>query len=271
MIAAMIIAKGNSTRIPHKNSRQFCGKPLLAWTLIQAKYSQIDEIYVSTDSEEIARITENYGARVHWREHEAESFPDMSGGPPSYFLKKWIYENRPNVEIMVCMMCTSPLRRPGDIDAGIDVCKREQIQTELASKRYDTFIYNFTAPKRMVRFLAEKNYSFGDPLAGLTIYPGKLDLTALRMTDPSYIGEEWKSVSSDDTLNKTIFSGFNSLDAAGRLAVFAYAECEPWQIVEIDYAWQFELAEYYMKKYILKDGEDVYERYWKERQRCQTK
>jgi len=44
-----------------------------------------------------------------------------------------------------------------------------------------------------------------------------------------------------------------------------YIQAEHWQTIEIDYQDEFDLAEFYMKKYILNNGGDVYERYWLER------
>jgi CMP-N-acetylneuraminic acid synthetase len=63
MIIAIIPARGGSKGIPKKNIMDFCGKPLIAWTIEQAKDSSlIDDVYVSTDDEEIASISRKYGA-----------------------------------------------------------------------------------------------------------------------------------------------------------------------------------------------------------------
>ena len=62
---AIITARGGSKRIPRKNIREFCGKPIIAYSIEAALNSGIfDEVMVSTDDEEIARIAENYGAEV---------------------------------------------------------------------------------------------------------------------------------------------------------------------------------------------------------------
>ena len=50
-ILCVISARGNSQGIKNKNIRKFCGKPLIAWSIIQAKKSKyISDVYVSTDS-----------------------------------------------------------------------------------------------------------------------------------------------------------------------------------------------------------------------------
>ncbi len=62
---AIITARGGSKRIPKKNIKLFCGKPIIAYSIDAALKSELfDEVMVSTDSDEIAQIAESYGASV---------------------------------------------------------------------------------------------------------------------------------------------------------------------------------------------------------------
>jgi N-acylneuraminate cytidylyltransferase len=62
---AIITARGGSKRIPHKNIKEFCGKPILAYSIDAALKSKIfDNVMVSTDDENIASIAKRYGALV---------------------------------------------------------------------------------------------------------------------------------------------------------------------------------------------------------------
>ena len=62
---AIITARGGSKRIPKKNIKNFCGKPIIAYSIETALNSKIfDEVMVSTDSEEIANVARTYGAIV---------------------------------------------------------------------------------------------------------------------------------------------------------------------------------------------------------------
>lgn len=62
---AVITARGGSKRIPRKNIREFCGKPILAYSVEAALQSGLfDEVMVSTDDEEIAEIGRGYGAKA---------------------------------------------------------------------------------------------------------------------------------------------------------------------------------------------------------------
>lgn len=69
--AAIITARGGSKRIPRKNIREFCGKPILAYSIEAAIESGIfDTVMVSTDDEEIADIARKYGAEVPFMRSE---------------------------------------------------------------------------------------------------------------------------------------------------------------------------------------------------------
>ena len=62
---AIITARGGSKRIPRKNIKEFCGGPILAYSIETALEAGIfDEVMVSTDDEEIADIALKYGAAV---------------------------------------------------------------------------------------------------------------------------------------------------------------------------------------------------------------
>ena len=64
-VLAIITARGGSKRIPHKNIKEFCGKPIIAYSIEAALKSEIfDEVMVSTDDEEIKKIAIKYGAVV---------------------------------------------------------------------------------------------------------------------------------------------------------------------------------------------------------------
>ena len=69
---AVITARGGSKRIPRKNIKDFCGKPILAYSIRAAVESGVfDEIMVSTDDMEIAEIAKKYGAEVPFYRSEA--------------------------------------------------------------------------------------------------------------------------------------------------------------------------------------------------------
>lgn len=76
-VVAIIPARGGSKRVPGKNIIDFLGKPMIAWTIEAAKVSGLfDKIVVSTDDEQIADVSKQYGADVPFLRNEKAD--DMS-------------------------------------------------------------------------------------------------------------------------------------------------------------------------------------------------
>lgn len=71
---AIITARGGSKRIPKKNIKDFCGKPIIAYSIEAALQSELfDEVMVSTDDEDIAEVAQQYGAKVPFMRSEKNS------------------------------------------------------------------------------------------------------------------------------------------------------------------------------------------------------
>ena len=75
---AIIPARGESKRIPKKNIKNFCSKPLIAWTILGAlKSKYLDRVIVSTDDKEITKIAKRYGAEVPFLRPKEMSIPTI--------------------------------------------------------------------------------------------------------------------------------------------------------------------------------------------------
>lgn len=71
---AIITARGGSKRIPYKNIREFCGKPIIIYSIEAALNAGVfDEVMVSTDDEKIAAIAKEAGAKVPFLRSEETS------------------------------------------------------------------------------------------------------------------------------------------------------------------------------------------------------
>jgi pseudaminic acid cytidylyltransferase len=71
---AVITARGGSKRIPHKNIKPFCGKPIIAYSIEAALESELfEEVMVSTDSQKIAAVARQFGAKVPFMRSAATS------------------------------------------------------------------------------------------------------------------------------------------------------------------------------------------------------
>ena len=110
---AIITARGGSKRIPQKNIKEFCGKPIIAYSIEAAINSGIfDEVMVSTDSMEIARIAIKYGAKVPFMRSEANS---SDYATTSDVLAEVIDEYRKRgreFDYMACLYPTAPFITP---------------------------------------------------------------------------------------------------------------------------------------------------------------
>lgn len=112
-IIAIITARGGSKRLPGKNIKMLCGKPMIAYTINEAKKSEyIDEIYVSTEDKEIACISKKYGAEIIERPIEL-SADDTTTQAAVRHAKLYV-----GLEDMITVLLqpTSPLRIAEDID-----------------------------------------------------------------------------------------------------------------------------------------------------------
>lgn len=120
-ILAIIPARGGSKSIPRKNIKLLCGKPLIVWTIEEAKKSKLlTRTIVSTDDEEIARVARAYGAEVPFM-RPAEISGDLATDVE--FLEhalEYLEQNegyRP--DIVVRLPPTSPLCTATHIDEGV--------------------------------------------------------------------------------------------------------------------------------------------------------
>lgn len=112
-ILAIIPARGGSKGIPRKNIRNFAGKPLIAWTIEEAKKSRyIDRTIISSDDDETIEIVKKYGGDVPFK-RPAELARDDS---PGIDVVIHAMEKFPQYELIIMLQTTSPLRRVEDID-----------------------------------------------------------------------------------------------------------------------------------------------------------
>jgi N-acylneuraminate cytidylyltransferase len=118
MNAAIIPAKGTSTRIPGKNKRDFHGKPIIAWSILTAIASGLFEtIHVSTDDDEIGDIALRYGAGIIRRPPELSEV-----GVPDCGTQEVIRHAILQFGTIPAYVCgiypTAPLMRPEDLIRG---------------------------------------------------------------------------------------------------------------------------------------------------------
>ena len=132
----IIPARGGSKSIPKKNIVPFCGKPLLSWSIIQAKDAiLVDEVYVSTDDKEIATVARAYGAKVIDRPAEISGDTATSESALAHALQ----EITPAPDYVVFLQATSPVRESKDIDNAIRKIKAEDADSLFSGAQLHDF------------------------------------------------------------------------------------------------------------------------------------
>ena len=138
---AIIPARGGSKGVPRKNLRLLADKPLIAYSILDAQEAiSVDSVYVSTDDEEIATVSANYGAKIIHRPPELANDTASSESALIHALKQ--LENQAiNPELLVFLQCTSPIRSGVDIDKAIAKLKAEKADSLLSVSPSHRFLW----------------------------------------------------------------------------------------------------------------------------------
>lgn len=119
-VVAIIPARGGSKGIPGKNLIDLCGKPLLAWSILQAEKAEtISAVYVSSDDQQILDVAEQYGAIPILRPVELAGDTSSSEEALLHALEEIEKGSAGSLDLMVFLQATSPLREPEDIDGAV--------------------------------------------------------------------------------------------------------------------------------------------------------
>ncbi|WP_281201819.1 pseudaminic acid cytidylyltransferase [Magnetovibrio blakemorei] len=106
-------ARGGSERIPQKNIKLFCGKPIIAYSITAALESQcFDRVIVSTDSPEVADVAQKYGAEVPFLRPAELADAHMSIGATLNHAINWLRENDRQPDYVCLLLATAPFVRP---------------------------------------------------------------------------------------------------------------------------------------------------------------
>lgn len=119
-VLGIILARGGSKGLPGKNKKPLLGKPLIVWTIEQAKNSKyMDKILVSSDDEEILEISRSYFIDVIKRPEELARDESPSSDAVLHAIQI-LEKNNEYYDIIVLLEPTSPLRKKNDIDNALE-------------------------------------------------------------------------------------------------------------------------------------------------------
>lgn len=221
---AIIPARGGSKGLPQKNIKLFCGKPLIAWTILQCKQSKhIDSVWVTSDSDEILSIASEYEANPIKR-------PSLISGDEAPSESAWLHalnyvENKIGcIDLVLGLQVTSPLRETEDIDNAFDFFFKTHPTSLFSSTELrDYFIWEETPNGSMTGV----NHDFKNRKRRQCINPRFLENGSFYIFPPQLLRE---------TGNRL----------GGKIATYAMADFKKFQIDSLE---DFQLCEVIMKGY----------------------
>jgi len=226
-IAAIIPARGGSKGIPGKNIVRVAGLPLIAWSIKQAKGSAlINEVYVSTEDEKIAKVSRRYGAVAIKR--PADLATDISSSEDALIHALSFIRNNgyPYPDIIVFLQATSPIRGRDDIDNAVKKFLKEKADSLFSCVRLeDYFIWENKGGK-----FRSINYDYRNRIPRQLIKPQYLENGSIYIFRPGLLEK-------------------NHNRLGGKITVY---EMPFWKSYQIDDRDDLEICEYYLKRKILK-------------------
>ncbi|MEY8518860.1 acylneuraminate cytidylyltransferase family protein [Lachnospiraceae bacterium 29-84] len=135
-VLALIPARGGSKGIPKKNVIDLCGRPLISYSIKAGRQSRyVDDVVVTTDSEEIAEVSKAYGADVPFlRPGELASDTAKTIDAVLHAIDSLRIRNR-EYDILALLQPTQPLRRAKDIDRALETYMDHGMQDVVSVKK----------------------------------------------------------------------------------------------------------------------------------------
>jgi len=160
-VLAIMPARGGSKGIPKKNVKLLVGKPLIAWTIEEAKKSKyVDRLILSSEDDEIIKVAEEWGCEAPFVRPPELAKDDTPGIDPVLHALNTLKEK---YDYVVLLQPTSPLRSASDIDHCIEACVSSGASscvsvTEVSEN--PQWMYTVDAAGRLFSFIeqTDKNY-----------------------------------------------------------------------------------------------------------------
>ena len=257
MIPAIILARGGSKRLLRKNILPFCGHPLVAWSIVQAKNCKyIDDVWVTTDDDEIAEIGEHYRARIIRRPDWPDADEISAARPTIHAINE--IRHYYDFDIHVPILPTDPVWHPQDFDRFFERFYEIAEEYPLAErviplcKPREVLIYRILYHDSALPVLATKDYEY------LTMGPSR-PIEKTRVWYNTYT----KGIKAKDCIDTDTIKDFDQHRGFMKQPQY-YCIVNWYQAISIDDLETFEFAETLMEKYVLQGkGIEIYEEYAK--------
>jgi len=231
-ILALICARGGSKRIPRKNVKLLVGKPLIAYTIETAKLCTfIDRVVVSTDDDEIAVVSKKYGAEVPFIRPKELADGKVSRWTVLQHAVKYLGKTENYFpDIVIDLSPTAPLREKEDIEAALGKFIKEGVDVV-------TTVYK-----------SDKNPYYNM----VELENGKARLSKIPQEQITQIQEAPKVYSLNDAINVVKREALLNSDMLLSNKNITISIMPRERSIDIDEVFEFELAEFIIKKNLLK-------------------
>jgi N-acylneuraminate cytidylyltransferase/CMP-N,N'-diacetyllegionaminic acid synthase len=208
-VIALIPAKKYSQRLEHKNLRKINKKPLIWYTIKEAKKSKyIDRIVVSTDCKKIKKISIKFGAEVLFKRPKKLCSQNSTLMDVCNHALNWLErnENQKKIRALIALQPTSPLRKSLDIDNCVKIFnkKKADLVTSFSISKPKNWhkelnknnsFKNFLSKKNRVTQTAKKNYLLN---GAVYVFSKKFLKTGKSKKNYAYLMPKSRSIDIDD-------------------------------------------------------------------------
>ena len=166
---AIITARGGSKRIPGKNIKNFCGKPIIAYSIAAAIESGVfDEVMVSTDDETIAEVAKKAGAVVPFRRSDSTSGDYATTDEVIAEVLNAYKDRGRNFDRFCCIYPTAPFITPERLCEAMVVAEQENADSVMTVVRFSfppqrafsSSAFPSSAPPRRNRSIRQETDSY---------------------------------------------------------------------------------------------------------------
>ena len=227
MNVVIIPARGGSKGIPQKNIVKIAGKPLIAWSIEQSRNSRlVDLTFVSTENDKIAEVARKFGAEVVNRPYELAADASPSEDAILHAIDFIETKKKINIDNIIFLQATSPLREAGDIDNAIKIfCQEKANSLFSCTKLEDYFIWEKKGDN-----YKSVNYDYTNRRRRQDISAQYLENGSIYIFKPEVIKVKHNRL-------------------GGKIAIY---EMDAWKSFQIDDIEDLGICEYYIKKRLLK-------------------
>jgi CMP-N,N'-diacetyllegionaminic acid synthase len=205
---AIIPARGGSKGIARKNLREIGGRPLIEWSIRAALSSaRLGRVVVSTDDAEIADVARRVGADVPFRRPPELALDTTPTEPVMLHALDELQRTGYRPDVVVLLQPTSPVRRPGSIDAALELLEHSGADSVLSvCENHHFFWKNRDAPQALYDYRHR---------------PRRQDIGP---------AEQWYRENGSIYVTRTSVLRSERNRLGGRIAMHVVSEAESWEV-----------------------------------------